>query len=844
MEEDLLFTLQLFTPGSDIAVGFRPSQSIFGRTGNDVLLGFQPPTSTPGQAQFDVLFGDFPAVIEDPAAREWSDTFILGDWNRPYYANGIPTSLGLNDFALIPDFNPALDAIQLYGEASDYQLLSIGIGSAIAYQGATGLDIIGVLFGASGLSLEESYFQFRGITPPPGPALSQVQQFGTSEFDIPLSISTDPSGNVYIAGGTTGSLAGANAGLRDNFVSKYDSQGNLLFTQQFGTSGFETIYGIDTDNQGNYYITGVTDSNSGFAGPQQADLLDTFVAKYDSSGTQQWIRQIGQNIIFNAFNIDVDPDTGDVFISGANVRSSLENPDDAFVIKFDTDGNQQWFTETGTSGFLNFDETYGLTVANDGSVYATGWTVGNLGGINAGLYDNWIAKYDNATGEQQWVVQYGTPDYEWSWDVRTDSSGNVYTAGWTLGSLGGTNAGSYDSYLTKYDSSGNQLWIRQFGTAGDDEAYSLYIDETDNIFVGGYTDGSLGGTNAGSFDPWVAQYDTDGNQIWITQFGTSDRDELYGLTGDAEGNLYVTGITQGSFGALNAGSFDGWTAKLDAASGTLLNFNGTLDGAGEQNTFEIAAGDTLSILNFTGVGTGVSPSAATIAEVDTLKFEGTGLTARNMILTQENGDLVISFDGVSSTTVRLKNFKLENLDNLQKATGASVNVSNIVFDGQTTGNDSFDVVDANWSGSRIFNRNSVTFLNDLNNIVKGFDNSNDVINGQGGNDTLYGLSGDDVLRGGDGNDRLYGGKGRNILEGGNGADTFYLELGGTQTITDFTASEGDRIGLSGGLGFGRLSITQGMGLDASNTLIRVSSSNELLAIVNGVQANIVRSAFA
>jgi hypothetical protein len=45
----------------------------------------------------------------------------------------------------------------------------------------------------------------------------------------------------------------------------------------------------------------------------------------------------------------------------------------------------------------------------------------------------------------------------------------------------------------------------------------------------------------------------------------------------------------------------------------------------------------------------------------------------------------------------------------------------------------------------VFNQNSVTFLNDLDNHTSGLDKSNDVINGQGGNDYLEGLSGDDVL---------------------------------------------------------------------------------------------------
>ncbi len=87
----------------------------------------------------------------------------------------------------------------------------------------------------------------------------------------------------------------------------------------------------------------------------------------------------------------------------------------------------------------------------------------------------------------------------------------------------------------------------------------------------------------------------------------------------------------------------------------------------------------------------------------------------------------------------LKDFALENLDNLSKAPGATVNLGNILFDGDRTIQDSFDVFNAEDIRKFLFNRNTVTFLNDLDNVVFGF--NDDVINGQGGNDRLFGLGG-------------------------------------------------------------------------------------------------------
>jgi hypothetical protein len=89
---------------------------------------------------------------------------------------------------------------------------------------------------------------------------------------------------------------------------------------------------------------------------------------------------------------------------------------------------------------------------------------------------------------------------------------------------------------------------------------------------------------------------------------------------------------------------------------------------------------------------------------------------------------------VANTKVTLQNFQLENLDNLPAST-TNPAIGNILCDGQAIVTDSFDTINTNTTLTSIFNRNSVTFLNDLNNNVVDFDNSNDVINGQGGNDT-------------------------------------------------------------------------------------------------------------
>ncbi len=117
------------------------------------------------------------------------------------------------------------------------------------------------------------------------------------------------------------------------------------------------------------------------------------------------------------------------------------------------------------------------------------------------------------------------------------------------------------------------------------------------------------------------------------------------------------------------------------------------------------------------------------------------------------------------------------------------------------------------------------------------DGGNDVLLGRAGNDALDGGDGNDELNGGQGNDILEGGQGNDILEGGQGRDLFILAPGlGDDTIVDFQAEQ-DLLGLKNYLTFGQLSIVQGTGTNADNSLISIQASGELLATLINVEAS-------
>ncbi len=338
------------------------------------------------------------------------------------------------------------------------------------------------------------------------------------------------------------------------------------------------------------------------------------------------------------------------------------------------------------------------------------------------------------------------------------------------------------------------------------------------------------------FVPWENVANAFPNPLAIDTTSFNPRDPLFNVV---EG----TAADDNLIGSFRSDRLNGFKGD-DMITGLLSNDR--LTGGGDNDTFVINRGDGIdTVTDFTGVGTGGRVSPNVITEFDIIKFQGEELTAKNMLLTQDETDLVISFEDIDRTQVILNDFNLENLDNLQKPTNA--NPGNILFNGQDQIQDNFDVFNADSQRQRIFHRDSVTFLNDLDNNIKGFNRSQDVINGQGGDDTIKGLSGDDLLRGGAGNDTLSGGKGSDrllgndgddLLNGGSGNDLFVLSVNqGVDTISDFTSQQ-DRIQLAG-VTFEQLAITQGIGSNVNDTTLNILGQD--IAILTGIQASSLES---
>ena len=215
-----------------------------------------------------------------------------------------------------------------------------------------------------------------------------LQRFGTAENDTAsAAIVRDEA--VFVVGHVTGALPGqASAGGVDAFLRTYDLNGNTVWTRQFGTSGRDVANGVGTDASGIYVVGSTSDA---FPGQTAAGGRDIFVRKYNFDGSVLWTRQFGSPRHEDASAVEVE--AGYVYVSG-NTEGALPGQTsagatDIFVIKYSPQGDVSWIKQLGSSG-VDFGRR--IKVRREG-VTVAGETDGNLQGqTNQGGYDAFLLK--------------------------------------------------------------------------------------------------------------------------------------------------------------------------------------------------------------------------------------------------------------------------------------------------------------------------------------------------------------------------------------------------------------------------------------------------------------------
>lgn len=161
-------------------------------------------------------------------------------------------------------------------------------------------------------------------------------QFGTPEDDYSYSVTGRKGSDIFVCGSTWGALTGKNKGFIDAFEGEFNENGDVIKYNQFGSEGFDIAEIIRLDDDNNIYVGGTT---SGNFGAEQIGEGDCFLIKLNPNGDISWTNQFGtknndglRSIAFSSENSD------NLLVSGIlNLP-----PGDAFVRMYGKDGKMQW----------------------------------------------------------------------------------------------------------------------------------------------------------------------------------------------------------------------------------------------------------------------------------------------------------------------------------------------------------------------------------------------------------------------------------------------------------------------------------------------------------------------
>jgi len=310
-----------------------------------------------------------------------------------------------------------------------------------------------------------------------------TEQWGTAGWDSAKATALDSQGAIYVVGHVEGALPGMTwLGDADSFLRKYDADGVVLWTRQFGTSGGDYAERVAIDAADNIYVVGNT--TGAFPGFTNAGEGDAFVRKYDASGAELWTRQFGGGSWDRADVVATLDDTH-LYVVGSEPPSDGTVYFDVFVRKWDSTGAEVWARTLSSDAS---DHAHDATVDGAGNVVIVGHTDGALPGHVRPPESSAFVWAWSASGEELWGTQYGGERYASADATRTDDQGNFYVTGTIFGSLDGQlSRGDGDAYVRLFDASGNVLWTRQFGSVDSDGLDGLELDDAGRVYVSGTT---------------------------------------------------------------------------------------------------------------------------------------------------------------------------------------------------------------------------------------------------------------------------------------------------------------------------------------------------------------------
>ena len=345
-----------------------------------------------------------------------------------------------------------------------------------------------------------------------------------NHVDWAHAVAIDASYNVYVTGKCYES------GTSFDYVTiKYTPEGDTAWLRRYNGpgSGTDDAYAIAVSDSGYIYVTG---SSSG-----DGTSADFATVKYDPDGDTVWVRRYNgpENYVDGASGIALDG-LYNIYVTGKSYDTTGHL--DYVTIKYAPTGDTLWLRRYKGPG-EGYDEASAIAVDSAGNAYVTGYSTGSATSTDYAT----IRYYPD--GDTAWVRRYdgAANGFDYAKAIAIDDSGFVYVTGYS------DSTATYQDYLTvKYDSSGNEVWMRRYdyGVSGSDNPYAIAVDGSGNVYVTGMSGGGP------TFDYATIKYYSNGDTAWVMRYNGPGNAADYGraIAVDDSGNVYVTGYSEDSGG--------------------------------------------------------------------------------------------------------------------------------------------------------------------------------------------------------------------------------------------------------------------------------------------------------
>jgi PKD repeat protein len=439
----------------------------------------------------------------------------------------------------------------------------------------------------------------------PTPSIVWGTYFGGNLRDEARRLDIDVLGDIIFTGysqspsgiATSGAFQISRKGNQDAFIAKFNANGILKWGTYFGGDFDEGGWDVDTDQNSNIYVGGITGSTNGISTPGSHQPIhgggfvfggnpasDGFILKLTPNGNLVWSTYYGGFGSDQLLSIKLDG-LGNLYVAGND-----SSPSALFLAKFDLEGTRKWNINYGIEdGERDNAEVWYIQCDSNGGVYISGRTGSKIGfstpsahqsvPLSSSGWEGFFAKF-TTDGQREWVTYYPTSHIV---NLTINSVDEIYITGLTQSQTGIATPGAFqnslngiqDAFIAKFNTNGVRQWGTYYGGELSEAGLSLVSTDSE-LFLVGVTNSRTGIATPDAYkcimaisdpqDTYIAKFDTNGNRKWGTYFGNDLFDVPYDI--ELDGNfLYITGYAFDSRGAAEfittPGSFKSSQSDLD-----------------------------------------------------------------------------------------------------------------------------------------------------------------------------------------------------------------------------------------------------------------------------------------